>query len=83
MRIDGNKVWIPTSVEALISFPSPRVPDIKLNHYTTVSGHTDAALAPARASATCQPEFSECHRMGTLDADGRSPRTPDEQSLWS
>ena len=57
MRTDGNKVWIPTSVEALISFPSPRVPDIKLNHYTTVSGHTDAALDPTRASVPASLSF--------------------------
>lgn len=53
-RIQGDTLWMPTSVEARIELPSPKAPPIVLNHYTTVSGkvrdayNTDLVSAPAR-----------------------------------
>lgn len=55
--VNGNNLWIPTSVEATIKFPKPTAPEILLNIYTTVQGRLDDALNKALDSAPCSLEF--------------------------
>ncbi len=55
--INGDRVWIPASVEATIKFPKPTAPEILLNIYTTVQGRLSDALNPALLSAECSLEF--------------------------
>ena len=55
--VNGNSVWVPTSVEATIKFPKPTAPEILLNIYTTVQGNLDDALNEALVSAPCSFEF--------------------------
>ncbi|NND54253.1 MAG: DUF1838 family protein [Gammaproteobacteria bacterium] len=62
MRIDGDTLSLPTSVEAVIRFPTPAVPDITLNHYTTVSGSARAALDPGTVSAPAALNFQNIIR---------------------
>jgi hypothetical protein len=55
--INGDNLWIPTSVEATIKFPKPTAPEILLNIYTTVHGRVSDALNENIASAPCSLEF--------------------------
>ncbi len=49
--VSAGQIWLPTSVEGLITLPSPKAPPIRLNHYTTVSGSLSDALNPDTLSA--------------------------------
>jgi len=55
--VNGNNLWIPTSVEATIRFPKPTAPEILLNIYTTVQGKLDDAMNTSIRSAPCTFEF--------------------------
>ncbi|MEC9374774.1 MAG: DUF1838 family protein [Pseudomonadota bacterium] len=55
--INGDRLWIPTSVEAKIKFPKPSAPEIFLNIYTTVQGSLSEAQNPNNISADCTFEF--------------------------
>ena len=55
--INGDRLWIPSSVEAKIKFPKPTAPEILLNIYTTVQGSLTDALDPTLMSADCSLEF--------------------------
>jgi hypothetical protein len=55
--VNGDRLWIPASVEATIKFPKPTAPEILLNIYTTVQGSLSDALNPAIVSADCTFEF--------------------------
>jgi hypothetical protein len=55
--INGDSVWIPSSVEARIVFPKPTAPDIRLSHYTTVMGSMQDFENPAVLSAPCSLAF--------------------------
>lgn len=55
--INGDRLWIPSSVEATIKFPKPTAPEILLNIYTTVQGSLAEALDPSIVSADCTFEF--------------------------
>ena len=54
----GEKIWIPTSVEATIKFPKPGAPTILLNIYTTVEGNVDDAFNKDLLSAPCTFQFN-------------------------
>ena len=55
--INGDRIWIPASVEAKIKFPKPTAPEILINIYTTVQGSLTDALNPTLVSADCSLEF--------------------------
>lgn len=55
--VNGGRIWIPTSVEAIIGFPKPTAPDIRLSIYTTASGSLADARNPDIASAPCTLAF--------------------------
>lgn len=55
--VNGDNLWVPTSVEATIKFPKPTAPEILLNIYTTVHGRVSDALNQNIASAPCSLEF--------------------------
>ncbi len=51
--INGDSLWIPTSVEARIVLPKPTAPDIRLSIYSTVMGSLRDAEDPELISAPC------------------------------
>lgn len=55
--INGDQLWIPTSVHAAIRFPKPTAPEILLNIYTTVHGQLSDALNPDLRSAPATLAF--------------------------
>jgi hypothetical protein len=55
--ISGDSLWLPTSVQARIVFPSPRAPDIRLSHYTTALGSLREATDTNVISAPCSLAF--------------------------
>ena len=55
---NGDHVWIPSSVEARIVFPSPKAPEIKLSHYTTAMGSFADLENPDLISAPCTLSFT-------------------------
>ena len=55
--INGDQLWIPTSVEARIKFPKPTAPEILLNIYTTVQGRLADAVNPDLMSAPATLAF--------------------------
>jgi hypothetical protein len=55
--VNGDHLWVPTSVEATIRFPKPTAPEILLNLYTTAHGKLSDALDENRMSAPCTLEF--------------------------
>jgi hypothetical protein len=55
--INGDSIWIPSSVEARIVFPKPTAPDIRLSHYTTAMGSMRDIENPAVISAPCSLAF--------------------------
>jgi hypothetical protein len=55
--ISGDRLWIPTSVEARIAFPKPTAPDIRLSIYTTAMGSLADAENPDLISAPCTFAF--------------------------
>jgi hypothetical protein len=55
--INGDSLWIPSSVEARIVFPKPTAPDIRLSHYTTIMGSLDDVNNPQLVSAPCSLSF--------------------------
>ena len=55
--VSGDELWIPGGVEAVIAFPKPDAPDIRLNHYTTVHGSVTEALDETRASVPATLAF--------------------------
>ncbi|MDP6436809.1 MAG: DUF1838 family protein [Gammaproteobacteria bacterium] len=55
--VSGDHVWIPTSVEAEIVFPSPKAPSIRISHYTTVLGSLHDVNNPDIISAPCTLAF--------------------------
>ncbi len=55
--ISGEHIWLPTSVEGLITLPAKSAPAIRLNHYTTVAGRLEDALDERLASAPCTLAF--------------------------
>jgi len=61
-RIHGDTLWLPTSVEARIVFPSPKAPAIMLNHYTTVTGALQDTMNDELLSAPAQLTFQNVIR---------------------
>ena len=55
--INGDLLWIPTSVHATIKFPKPTAPEILLNIYTTVQGRLSEAVDPGLQSAPATLAF--------------------------
>jgi hypothetical protein len=55
--INGDQLWIPTSVQATIKFPKPTAPEILLNIYTTVQGRLSDAVNPDLLSAPATLAF--------------------------
>jgi hypothetical protein len=55
--INGDSLWIPSSVEARIVFPKPTAPDIRLSHYTTAMGSLKDVNNPKLVSAPCSLAF--------------------------
>jgi hypothetical protein len=55
--INGDSLWLPTSVQARIVFPSPKAPDIRISHYTTAMGSLKQATDPEVVSAPCSLAF--------------------------
>ncbi len=55
--INGDQLWIPTSVHATIRFPKPTAPEILLNIYTTVQGRLSDAVNPDLLSAPATLAF--------------------------
>ena len=68
--INGDQLWIPTSVEATIKFPKPTAPEILLNIYTTVQGrlsdavNSDLMSAPATLAFQNVLKWEPFMRMG-------------------
>ena len=60
--INGDQLWIPTSVRATIKFPKPTAPEILLNIYTTVQGRLSDALNPDLLSAPATLAFQNVLR---------------------
>ena len=55
--ISGDTLWLPSSVQARIVFPSPKAPDIRISHYTTAMGSLRQATDPTVVSAPCSLAF--------------------------
>jgi hypothetical protein len=55
--INGDSLWIPSSVETRIVFPKPTAPDIRLSHYTTAMGSMRDVENPDVVSAPCSLAF--------------------------
>jgi len=55
--VSGDRIWIPSSVEATIQFPKAGAPEILINIYTTVQGNLADALNRNLVSAPCTLGF--------------------------
>lgn len=55
--VSGDRLWIPSSVEATIRFPKAGAPEIVISIYTTVQGSLTDALNSNLPSAACTLEF--------------------------
>lgn len=88
--INGDKLWIPTSVVGRIGFPKPTAPEIHLNIYTTAMGSMADAENQDIISAPCsfafqnilkwEPWMNMRDHPGTMmsQASGRKLEDPNE-----
>jgi hypothetical protein len=85
--INGERIWIPASVEALVKFPKPTAPEILINIYTTVQGDLAAAQNPDIISAACTLEFHNVQKwmpwMQMGDTPGHMMATASGRKLES
>lgn len=71
--INGDQLWIPTSVQATIRFPKPTAPEILLNIYTTVQGKLSDAVNPDLLSAPATLAFQNVLKWEPFMGMGERP----------
>jgi hypothetical protein len=85
--INGERIWIPAAVEALVKFPKPTAPEILINIYTTVQGSLTDAQNSQLISAPCTLEFHNVQRwmpwMRMEDQPGNMMATASGRKLES